>query len=550
MEMFLKNEKVCVSVEKEEFFCLKPTVNVELNKKTEQLNLIENSETAETFSWVYGSENIKLECLLHKVLNNWVFSSTLYANGSLGKVEWFKNSEYNTCAYFSQKCDGKGNVLKKRSMTESDTTSGTFFAPAPMCIPFCMQETENMVGISVVCHEGHYQMDCLKYNWDGGMSISVDYYNYTNVNNKYTLPDIVFFEGKNNYEILNKYSNFSFEAGYIALKRNCQFDWWKNIMFCGWGDQWIIGMEKVENIKSAATWDDAAVAERAKETSATPDTFSYAIAASTETEYSNMLKKIETMRIPYGTVIIDCKWQKNFGSMEVDNKKWSNLRFSIDNLHSKGKKVLLWLNFWDPEGLPEDECIMCNGKKFSVDPTSESYVLHLKQIIHYLLSAEKGCCNADGFKIDFVSVPNVENLKIHKSGVFGIELLKLRAEQIYNFAKAEKPDALISSQYVHPYLNNCLDVMRIGDYYAGNNDAAENLQKRVNTIKAVSPNVLIDTDSPGTGKRRDCLTYFKNSVKLGIPSIYGVEIYNGLFVPSDWETVKEYYNNYNKITFK
>ena len=135
-------------------------------------------------------------------------------------------------------------------------------------------------------------------------------------------------------------------------------------------------------------------------------------------------------------------------------------------------------------------------------------------------------------------------MRLYRPEIAGIELIKLRAGQIYEEAKKIKPEALITSQHVHPYFADEMDMMRIGDYYAGSNRAKENLYTRVGVLQAVLPGMPADTDSPSASRRHDSLTYFRHSVKLGVPSIYGVEIYDRFLREEDWRGISELYRNY------
>lgn len=109
-------------------------------------------------------------------------------------------------------------------------------------------------------------------------------------------------------------------------------------------------------------------------------------------------------------MIIDDKWQKEYGTLEVDPNKWTDLRGFVDEQKAKGIHVLLWFKMWDSEGLPEDMCVkgvapvpvMANSaNRPMTDPTNPKYREFLKKAIYHLLSSDEGCCNADGFKLDF-----------------------------------------------------------------------------------------------------------------------------------------------------
>ena len=474
---------------------------------------------------------------------NAVFSSSIKGKGTLGRVRFLRSINYAACGFYSPVVGPNGDVGLYKPMNNSEYGRSSFFAPQPLCYVFDMEDVDKMLGVSLVAENGKYNFDGFNYNYEKKeIFFSTDFMEYTTVDGEYNLPDVVFFEGNDRFDVLKQYSRFHYENGYIEKTEHIAEKWWRESFFCGWGDQWITAANMSK--ASDAAWDGEAIAENVNNEGLVLNTFDCAIAISDEVTYRRMLKKVKEKEIEYGTIIIDCKWQKTFGNMEVDEEKWPDMRAFVDEMHKNNKKVLLWLNFWSVEGLPKDECITENGTALYVDPTNPQYIKRMREIMEYLLSDREGCCNADGFKIDFVSVPAKRGLDIYEKGVAGIELVKRRAKLIYESAKKVKKDALISSQHVHPYFDDSMDVMRIGDYFCESNRAKENLYTRVGMLNAVLPEILADTDSPSAGNRHDALVYFRHSIKLGIPSIYGIDLYDSIFDDHDWKTVAELYKEY------
>ena len=540
MKIIADNAGFSILVSGEIFFRFNSFISAEINKNT--VNFPATSFEVEADKYIWKTETgTKYTLTVNE--HSAVFSTTLKADGMLGNVEFLKTDEYFASGFYSPIVGGNGDVGLYKPMNVSETGDSGFFAPYPLCYVFNMEDCDAMLGVSLIAKSGEYNFNNFFYNFENKfISFNIDYANYTNIKSEYKLPDIVFFKGSDRFDILKKYSDFHYQNRYIEKTQHTYPDWWKKAFLCGWGDQWIIASNSVG--KNDAAWDAEAIAENANAENNIVNTFDKAISISDETTYRNILKKAEEKNIEYGTLIIDCKWQKAFGSMEVDTKKWPDMRAFIDEMHEKGKKVLLWFNFWSTEGIPFDECITKNNKALYIDPTNPKYIKRMDNIMQYLLSDKNGCCNADGFKIDFVYFPKEKELEIHKKDVYGIELIKKRAEIIYKAAKKAKKDALISSQHVLPYFDDCMDMMRIGDYFSESNRAKENLYTRVGMLNATLPNILADTDSPSGANRHDSLVYFRHSVKLGIPSIYGIDIYDRLFDDHDWAEVSKLYKAY------
>ena len=148
------------------------------------------------------------------------------------------------------------------------------------------------------------------------ISFMTNYNGYTEFEDEYDLPDFVFFEGKDRFEIYKNYSEFHYANGYIKKHEHKKAEWWKGPFFCGWGDQWMLAVEKNKSLMSG--WDNEAVAENAE--GSIPDMFQMAIDSASEENYREFLKLTEEKNIPFNTIIIDCKWNTNFGTMEVDKK--------------------------------------------------------------------------------------------------------------------------------------------------------------------------------------------------------------------------------------
>lgn len=540
MKIVADNTGFSIFISNEKIFRFNSCVFAEINgdMKKEEVSAFET--VADKYIW---KTNSGTTYTLAANENSAVFSITLKADGKLGQVEYLKTDEYYASGFYSPIVGPNGDVGLYKPMNDSEQGCSTFFAPYPLCYVFNMEDCDKMLGVSLIAEAGKYNFDSFQYNYDDKIIyFSTDFMEYTTVNGEYKLPDLVFFEGTDRFDILKKYSSFHYEKDYIEKSEHTIQNWWKESSLCGWGDQWIIAANDTQG--NDAAWDEEAVAENANAERNVMSTFDKAIAISDETTYRNIIKKADDKNIEYGTLIIDCKWQKAFGTMEVDTNKWSDLRGFIDEMHESGKKVLLWFNFWSVEGLPLDECITEDGEPIYVDPTNPKYIERMDKIMQYLLSDSDGCCNADGFKIDFVSIPDKKNLKIYENGICGIELLKRRAELIYKSAKKAKKDALISSQHVHPYFDSAMDMMRIGDYFSASNRAKENLYTRVGILNSVLPEILADTDAPSGANRHDALVYFRHSAKLGIPSIYGIDIYDRFFDDKDWTEIAGIYKNY------
>jgi hypothetical protein len=134
---------------------------------------------------------------------------------------------------------------------------------------------------------------------------------------------------------------------------------------------------------------------------------------------------------------------------EVDEAKWPDLPGFIGREHEAGRKVLLWLKMWDPEGVPPEECVRnAAGTSIAVDPGNPAYEARLRASVRRMLGHDG--YGADGFKIDFSArIPSGPGLQ-HHGQLWGLELMRRYLEIIYDEAKRVKPDALDHGAHAAP----------------------------------------------------------------------------------------------------
>jgi len=294
-------------------------------------------------------------------------------------------------------------------------------------------------------------------------------------------------------------------------------EWWLRPIYCGWGDQ---------------------------------DTFAFhhegigpecrALAYCIQGLYERWVRVLEKHNVPVGTITIDAGWSQS-GVWQPDEIKWPDLRKFVDDQHARGRKVLLWISTWLWEGLPEELCVMGDGKPITADPTNPAYLELVKEWVTQLLSPDG--YNADGFKIDQLSyspthrAPTIfgprfgscidhdepiENITMHGDN-WGAELLHDYQKAIYDAAKAAKPDALITSSTVHPYFHDTFDMVRIHDMGNVAEDIMAAMKARCDLGRAAVPGKPVDADDWIHTDYQLWLDYTCNSHTLGVPCIFYAE---------------------------
>ncbi|MDQ3397608.1 MAG: hypothetical protein M3511_07525, partial [Deinococcota bacterium] len=364
---------------------------------------------------------------------------------------------------------------------------GWFFTPPPYLFAFEYQEGWLGVGLEAAAGENRYT-DFHYRAQRRGFCLTLAFEGHTAVSGRYTLPAIGFDFAPGPYEALAAHVESLRGAGHAPQVTPEQVDWWHSPIFCGWGSQCYL----------AST-----------EQGRAPD---YARQA----HYEGFLRVLEANGALPGTLVLDDKWQKTYGENDVDTDKWPDLKGFIGAQHRAGRKVLLWLKAWDPEGLPAEECVVnAGGVSVAFDPSSPAFERRLRASVRAML-LDYG---ADGFKLDFTArLPSGPGLKSH-GDVWGLELMKRYLSILYGEAKKARRDALVMSHTPHPYLADVLDMIRLNDVNTAQ-DIGRAMSHRARVAALACPNAVIDTDNwpmPNKAAWRD---YLRLQPELGVPSLY------------------------------
>jgi hypothetical protein len=161
--------------------------------------------------------------------------------------------------------------------------------------------------------------------------IRLAYEGQTRVDGSFTAPSLLFsFDAPDPYAGIRAYVADLKELGYLqAVERAAAPCWWSEPIFCGWGSQCILA-----GTRGGRPADHA-----------------------TQANYDDFLGALARRGLVPGTVVLDDKWQAEYGTCAADPGKWPDLRGWIGARHAEGRRVLLWWKAWDPEGLPEDLCV-------------------------------------------------------------------------------------------------------------------------------------------------------------------------------------------------
>lgn len=533
---------ISIGVGGEAFFRLDPVSAVNSGgRRDEELSLsppvVGKNGDERTVVWTAGSSLWeKKEYVFHLTPSFFSYSVRVFGRGAADGVDYFigdqrnrfYGSGYEAADYFAPL--GLANAFSpNRVFTTSQETRLGFlggFSPTPFAFSFRVTGVDERLLLGLAALPDNASFDSLTYkSVRFGPDISrfclhADFGGYQRIDGCWESPAVIGMTAASDLEGLRRYALWHYGRGVPRAAAGEVPGWWNGPFFCGWKEQAVL--PGVEDPKAAATQEN----------------------------YQRMSDTLDERGLRPGAVIIDDKWQKEYGTALPDPAKWPDMRAFVDSQHQKGRRVVLWFKSWDAEGLGDDECILSGtGERLAADPTAPAYRARVRDMMHTLLSADAGCVNADGFKIDFADcIPVERNMRIHEKGVYGVSLMHRFMELIYTEAKRQKPDALINTSCCHPLFAQFTDQARLHDNYFALRDSVRIMKERADLFRAIMPGVLIDTDAGSCGSRRDFMRYARECVKFGAPDIYVLNpIEDCALTEEDWEEIRGIWEAYNKF---
>jgi hypothetical protein len=368
--------------------------------------------------------------------------------------------------------------------------------------------------MGIVAPAGGYRFT--EYNYHtrpGAFHLSLAFEGHTRVSGSYRLPEVQFSFGKDEYAALRQHVGaVRSQLDRSSLRRATRPSWWYEPIFCGWGAQCCAA---------------SLVAGRA------PD-------FATQAEYDRYLATLEAGGINPGILVLDDKWQATYGDNYADERKWPDLRGFIQGQHAAGRKVLLWLKFWDPEGVPAELCITNGrGDRVAIDPTHPAMQERLRDSVRRMIHPDG--YGADGFKIDFSArIPSGPGQRL-RGDAWGLELMRVYLELIAREAKAIKPDALMMAHTPHPYLADVIDMIRLNDINKIS-DINRAMAERAKVASIACPEAIIDTDNWPVYDKHAWRDYVLLQPELGVPSLYYtgfIDTSKETFEPEDYELIRK-----------
>jgi hypothetical protein len=376
-----------------------------------------------------------------------------------------------------------------------------FFTPPPLCFVASRAAVDGpglpvgpWLTFGIAAEPGEQQYTGFHYEpGERTFALRLAYEGQTSVRGAFATPWLCFtFGAPDPYAGIASYVA---AAGLLPRPRHAAA-WWREPIFCGWGAQSHLALA----------------------TGAHPADFA------TQDRYDAFLAELAAHDVDPGTIVIDDKWERTYGSGEADPARWPDLRGWIDGRHAEGRRVLLWWKAWDPEALPPELCVRnAAGVAVTADPSNPEYVAGLEAAIGRMLSSDG--YDADGLKIDFTAMTPSGPGMTRCGPEWGAELLHRLMQAVHRAAKATKPDALVMTHTPNPSFADVTDMIRLNDVQRLDDpspgaDFVAHMVHRARIVRATLPDVLIDTDNWAMPDVATWRRYLAVQGELGIPSLY------------------------------
>jgi Glycosyl hydrolases family 31 len=362
------------------------------------------------------------------------------------------------------------------------------FQPPPLFLAFHMNNA--WIGVGIGARPGEYRFPAFEYTGSryAGASFFVDYMGYRDIDGEFASPVLAINFAQTPFDALAGYTAWLDQSGFSTRYEGHDVLWHHLPIFCGWAEQ------TVESVPKGVA----------------PNTMA------TQANYEKWIATLEQRELPFGTIVIDDKWQQAYGTFEIDQKKWPDMKSFVAAQHARGRHVLLWVPVAHEDGLPANLCLMAQGKCVGADVGKPEYESYLRQRIRHLVED----IGIDGFKEDWVGAPAAPGLPLTGPAT-GIEFVRRFQWILWSEAHRSKPDAMVETQTPNTLFHESSDVIRLNDIWYATRNVPDVLRQRAR-IAHISGWPLVDTDNASSTTLKDWWSYMQAQPSIGIPALYFV----------------------------
>lgn len=415
--------------------------------------------------------------------------------------QWeFSIAEPQTLGFGAENRQGSEEDFRPAQMSN-------LFSPPPLMLAFHRSGEWASVGIGA--RPGEYRFPALEYSGSryAGAAWWVDYLGYQTVekapDGEFRTPVAAVHFAYSALDALERYTHWIRQSGFGTAPSYPDVRWHHLPVFCGWAEQ----------------------TARAVPLGRAPN------AESTQKNYEEWVSELERRGLPVGTIVIDDKWQKGYGSFDIDQEKWPDLKGFVAAQHARGRHVLLWVPVAHWDGLPDALCVHDgHGKCIAPDLGSPAYEAFLRERIRHLVQD----VGVDGFKEDWVWAPSAAGLPV-PAELAGIEAVRRFQQILYTEAHRWKPDAMVETQTTNAAFRDTSDVLRLNDVWYATREVVGMMRERAR-IAHISGWPLVDTDNASSTTLATWWQYMEAQPSIGIPALYFLHrTESTLEAPPEWQ---------------
>jgi hypothetical protein len=463
------------------------------------------------------------------------------ASGVLMSGAWFET-------LFCASPTDPGRILKPASesaaigvVTGSEPGRGNwFFTPGPFCYsaarPAVADPLEPPAGpwLSFALEVEPGAANFGAFSWravDRGFGFALDYEGKTPVDGWWRTPRLVMSFAEDPYQAISTHRERLLQQG-LAATRPVPAPggpaWWREPIFCGWGAQAALARAEGRPMSAAAEY-------------------------ATQVSYDRFLSDMEERGVVPGTIVIDDKWERAYGTGEPDEARWPDMRGWIARRHEASQRVLLWYRAWATEGVPAELCVRNRrGEPIGIDPTHPEGEAIIRRAIRGALAAD--ALDADGLKIDFTGRTPSGAATEHHGPAWGVELLRRLLDVVADEARALKPDVLLVGHTPNPLLAPAVDMLRLNDALRLDDpravvDVVPQMRYRAAVVRAACPDHLVDTDDWCAPSLAAWRQYAAVKPSLGVPALYyatHLDLTGEAFEDADYDLIRRTWTDYRE----
>ena len=421
----------------------------------------------------------------------------------------FSIAEPQTLGFGSDARQGSEEDFRPAQMTG-------LFSPPPLMLAF--HRNGQWASAGVGARPGQYRFPALEYSGSryAGAAWWVDYLGYQTIKtgDDFHSPVASVHFAESALEALARYTDWLRQSGFATEPRYRDAAWHHLPIFCGWAEQTTRSMPSGRAPSAEAT----------------------------QKNYEEWVAELERRKLPVGTIIIDDKWQKGYGSFDIDPQKWPDLKSFVNAQHARGSHVLLWVPVAHADGLPDALCVHDEHNQcVAPDLGNPAYEDFLRSHIRYLVET----VGVDGFKEDWVWAPTQAGWPVPPE-LAGIEAVRRFQQILYSETHRWRPDGMVETQTSNAAFRDSSDVLRLNDIWFATRDAVATMRERAQ-IAHISGWELVDTDNASSTTLETWWAYMQAQPSIGIPALYFLHrIESTLEEPpeSDWVALAGIWQNY------